>query len=173
MSSINIQTDKPIDEKEDEIFKSLSHDIRRKIIKVLGTNNSMSFTQIKNGIGNIDSPTLSYHLKSLKLLIDQEEQHYKLTEIGTAALNLIGKIDQSAKLKKFKRHFLYANIATIACWTSMQIIVSYLIGAQLSRTDAITMVILFQVFAQLNYQIVFQLWGRSWAEKKVKKQKEG
>jgi len=166
LSSNTNQIDKTYDDKEDEIFKSLSHNIRRKIVKSLGENEVLSFTQIKNSIGEIDSPTLSYHLKSLKMLVDQNESLYKLTDIGLAAVSLMDKIDQSDRLKNSKKKFLYANIATVACWTTMQIIVGNTIMPDLSRDNIILLTVLFQVFAQLNYQIAFSLWGRSWYKKK-------
>jgi len=49
--------------KEDEIFKLLTHQKRRNIIKVLGERD-LTFSQIKRNL-EIDSPTHSYHLKSM------------------------------------------------------------------------------------------------------------
>jgi len=49
---------------EDALFKSLDHQVRRDIIKYLGQN-PLSFTEIINNLESVDSPTLSYHLKSL------------------------------------------------------------------------------------------------------------
>lgn len=66
---------------EDELFKTLTHQIRRDIIKILGES-ELTFTQIKNQLGSIDSPTLSYHLKNLNPLITQVANKYKLSEIG-------------------------------------------------------------------------------------------
>ncbi|MFX1286916.1 MAG: winged helix-turn-helix domain-containing protein, partial [Promethearchaeota archaeon] len=61
---------------EDAIFKSLSHEIRRNIIRHIGDKKESTFSDIKNNIMSIDSPTLSYHLKSLIPLITQEEGKY-------------------------------------------------------------------------------------------------
>src|SRR4030042_6639198 len=90
---------------EAEIFKSLAHEMRRNVIKALGKKNQSSFTDIKTEIGNIDSPTLSYHLKSLKPLIEQKSGQYILTEIGSIALLLMNRIDQSHTINKAKRQF--------------------------------------------------------------------
>ena len=79
---------------EDEIFKSLSHQVRRDIIKFLGEN-PLSFTEINKNLEPIDSPTLSYHLKSLQLLLIQKMNRYELSEIGEAAFNLLSKTDES------------------------------------------------------------------------------
>jgi DNA-binding transcriptional ArsR family regulator len=85
---------------EDEIFKSLGHATRRQIIKAVGLNGSLSFSEILKNIGEIDSPSLSYHLKSIKVLLDQKDGKYKLTKIGNSAYNLLEKTDQSGRLKK-------------------------------------------------------------------------
>jgi DNA-binding transcriptional ArsR family regulator len=50
--------------KEDEIFKLLTHQTRRNIIKVLGERD-LTFSQIQKKL-EIDSPTLSYHLKTMR-----------------------------------------------------------------------------------------------------------
>ena len=52
---------------EEELIKSLSHKIRRDIIKFIGDGGELTFTEIKNFIESIDSPSLSYHLKSLQM----------------------------------------------------------------------------------------------------------
>ena len=87
---------------EDEIFKSLNHPIRRNIIKVLGINKSLSFSQILNSMENIDSPSLSYHLKSLRSSIKQNKTGYNLTKIGKSAYKLVTSIDNPHQLRKFR-----------------------------------------------------------------------
>jgi len=82
---------------EDEIFKSLSHQVRRNIIKILGENR-LSFTEIINNLEPVDSPTLSYHLKSLQPLLQQKTNKYELSEIGEAAFNLLSKTDESIRI---------------------------------------------------------------------------
>ena len=54
---------------EDEIFKSLAHKLRRKIIKEIGNSKKLLFSEIRKRLKPIDSPTLSYHLKSLETLL--------------------------------------------------------------------------------------------------------
>ena len=115
MSNNNKSTDeKPISE-EDEIFKLLTHETRRNIIKALGERD-LTFTQIKNILG-IDSPTLSYHLKNMKPFVIQKKTKYSFSEIGRAALYLLTKTDQSIKMSRYKRYLCYISIGIIMPFT--------------------------------------------------------
>lgn len=157
---------------ENEIFKSLSHEIRRKIITLLGEQKKMSFTDLKNGLGaNIDSPTLAYHLKSLKVLIDQKENNYYLTDIGDAALILINKIDQSERFNKGKKKIMYANIVTTICWIFTQVSVSNIISPYVDNSVLIPVILILNIVPQINYLVIWNLWGRTYMKKRVKKQK--
>ena len=153
---------------EGEIFKSLSHEIRRNIIKALGKNQEMSFSELNSAIGAVDSPTMSYHLKSLKFLVDQKTSHYHLTEIGHAALSLMEKIDEKNILKETKRQFntyvVWANILTILCWTVIGIIIPILVGPYIPVSLRITVTVLLNVFTQINS---FLIWF-PWTKKQIK-----
>jgi DNA-binding transcriptional ArsR family regulator len=151
---------------EDEIFKSLSHQIRRNIIRVLGNQQSLTFTEIRDAISGIDSPSLSYHLKSLKSIIDQDGNRYKLTDIGLTALLLISRIDDSESLKNSTRKFKLANIITICCWTIVQFAVPFSISHFPVEQVLVPLAVLLQVVPQVNYFIIWQLWGRSWTKTK-------
>jgi len=109
----------PISE-EDEIFKLLTHQTRRNIIKALGERD-LTFSQIKRNL-NIDSPTLSYHLKSMNPFVIQKKSKYSFSEIGRAALFLLTKTDQSIKMSRYKRYFLYVYLVSYACWVIIGII---------------------------------------------------
>ncbi|MFX1268911.1 MAG: winged helix-turn-helix domain-containing protein [Promethearchaeota archaeon] len=114
MSKNNKSTEElPLSE-EDEIFKLLTHQTRRNIIKILGERN-LSFSQIKNTL-DIDSPTLSYHLKSMKPFVIQKKSKYSFSEIGKAALYLLTKTDQSITMSKYKRYFWYIYFVTWICY---------------------------------------------------------
>lgn len=157
---------------EDEIFKSLSHRTRRAIIKLLGEHNSLSFTEIKTALGNIDSPSLSYHLKSLEVLLKQEKNLYGLTEIGVAALNLMDHIDQSDRLRNSKRKFVIANIVTIVCWTIILFFIPFFIATSLDVRTRIVISIVLNGVAQINFQIIWNLWAASWKPPKIKSKKK-
>jgi len=107
--------------KEDEIFKILTHDTRRNIIKVL-SDKDLTFSEIKRGLEPIDSPTLSYHLKSMKQFIIQKNSKYSFSDIGRAALFLLTKTDQSIKMSRYKRNFVYAYVITLLCWVTAEIL---------------------------------------------------
>jgi hypothetical protein len=101
---------------EDAIYKSLTHQIRRQIIKLFGEDSTFAFSDIKKKLDPIDSSMLAYHLKSLQTIIIQEEGKYKLSKIGIAALNLISNVDQTTYIKWYQRKFWLAHIITIICW---------------------------------------------------------
>ncbi|NHJ19570.1 MAG: ArsR family transcriptional regulator [Candidatus Lokiarchaeota archaeon] len=100
--------------KEDEIFKLLTHPTRRNIIKALGERD-LTFSEIQKNL-EIDSPTLSYHLKSMNAFVIQKKSKYSFSEIGRAALFLLTKTDQSIKMSRYRRYFLYVYIVSYACW---------------------------------------------------------
>jgi DNA-binding HxlR family transcriptional regulator len=76
---------------EESIFKTLSNQIRRDILRVIGEQKQMSFTQIKNSLKIDDSASLSYHLNTLQPLIAQKSGKYTLSELGQNAYSLINK----------------------------------------------------------------------------------
>lgn len=150
---------------EGEIFKSLSHEIRRNIIKTLGEKKELSFSELNSAIGAVDSPTMSYHLKSLKYLVDQKSSQYRLTDIGQAALSLMSRIDQSNALKATKRQFgsylKWANLLTIVCWTVIGIIIPLMISPYVPESLRTTVVILLNVFTQINSFIIWFPWTKN------------
>lgn len=107
--------------KEDEIFKILTHGTRRNIIKVLG-DKDLTFSEIKRGLEPIDSSSLSYHIKSMKQFIIQKNSKYSFSDIGRAALFLLTKTDQSIKMSRHKRNFVYAYVITLLCWVAAEIL---------------------------------------------------
>lgn len=141
---------------EDEIFKSLSHQIRRTIIKILGEK-ALSFTEIKNNLERMDSPTLSYHLRSLQPLLVQESNKYKLSKIGEAAVNLLSKTDQSVRLSISKKKFLYAYCITVICWVSASTIIPLIIASNLGPWTTISIQIVIITISSINYIIVWRL----------------
>ena len=141
-------------ELEDDIFKSLGHRIRRDIIKTIGME-QLTFSGIKKQIDPIDSPTLSYHLKSLQPLLEQKESNYKLSEIGKAAYRLLQKTDQSHRIDKGRKKFSYAYFATVICWICASSILPVVV---FSEMDFYLRVFLFHVIINAisltNYIIV-------------------
>jgi DNA-binding transcriptional ArsR family regulator len=54
---------------EEQLFKSLNNEHRRRIIRAIGERQEVMFTEIMHAIGSDDSPSLSYHLNTLEPLV--------------------------------------------------------------------------------------------------------
>ena len=61
---------------EDDVFKTLGHQIRRDIIRVIGDNKGFRFSEILAATRIEESASLSYHLNSLGPLIDHKDGLY-------------------------------------------------------------------------------------------------
>jgi DNA-binding transcriptional ArsR family regulator len=126
-----IEQDVPVN--EEEIFKTLNHKARRDIIKFIGKERAASFSSIKKAIGEIESPALAYHLKSLSPLLVQKEGSYALSGLGIAAYKLLVHTSDAARVAVGKRRFLYAYIITVACWIVAETAIPFFV-----KTDPIS-----------------------------------
>jgi len=145
--------------KEEEIFKLLTHQTRRNIIKVLGERD-LTFSQIKKNL-EIDSPTLSYHLKSMNEFVVQKKSKYTFSEIGRAALFLLTKTDQSIKMSKYKRNFRFVYYLTYICWVLMGIFTPIIIKNSASIDLSIFIFeIVLNVIAVINMSVIGFLKSR-------------
>ena len=147
----------PISE-EDEIFKLLTHPTRRNIIKALGERD-LTFSQIQKNL-NIDSPTLSYHLKSMNPFVVQKKSKYTFSEIGRAALYLLTKTDQSIKMSRYKRYFLYIYLVSYACWVITGAITPFIILFYSIDLSIIIFEIALNVIAVVNMSVIGFLKSR-------------
>lgn len=155
MNSNSLESKEIID--EEEIFKSLSHRIRRDIIKLIGVQSS-KFSEIQNSLKEIDSPTLSYHLKSLQPLLNQEDNEYNLSEIGESAFRLLSKTDQSVRISKYKKKFLYAYYITVICWITAMSVIPFIIHAEIDVGFTTLLVqIVINIISTTNYIIIWRL----------------
>jgi hypothetical protein len=97
---------------EHQVFKSLSHQVRRDIVRFVGERTKASFSEIRNSLGIEDSSMLSYHLNGLRALLNQPESDYVLSELGKHAYRLIlgtTSVGTEARLKKTIRYAIVAN----------------------------------------------------------------
>ncbi len=101
---------------EEEVFKALDHQMRRDILRYVGEAKSVSFTEIMNNVKVPDSPTLSYHLKTLSPFVEQGEGRYMLTMMGRDAYNLLLKTSSYNRLALFWRNKRNATIGTSLLW---------------------------------------------------------
>ena len=143
---------------DDDIFKSLSHSIRRDIIKAIGIDKGLPFSGIKKQIDPIESPALSYHLKSLQPLLELKENKYKLSEIGKAAFFLLEKMDQSDRLKKRKKWIVYVFIATEILWgLAMSFLPLIIFGISVPWIRNLLVNVILILFRVINYIIFWIL----------------
>jgi DNA-binding transcriptional ArsR family regulator len=77
---------------EEEIFKTLSHQLRRDILRYIGEKKEAKFTEIKSATGIEESASLSYHLKELSPLLKHEEDIYSLSDLGEDIYSLMNKL---------------------------------------------------------------------------------
>ena len=144
---------------EDEIFKLLTHQTRRNIIKILGERD-LTFSQIQMDL-KIDSPILSYHLKSMKKFVIQKKTKYSLSEIGRAALILLTKTDQSMRMSKYKRYFWYLYTISFICWVATGSLVPLAILNSTSNFHSIfIMEIAINVIGTINMSVIGFLKSR-------------
>ena len=76
---------------EETVFKTLSNQKRRDILRFIRERREATFTEIRNSIEIDDTSALSYHLNALGCLIVQEGGKYSLSELGQDACSLIYK----------------------------------------------------------------------------------
>ena len=76
---------------EESIFKTLSNQKRRDILRFIGERKQATFTEIKKATEIEDSSSVSYHLNNLQNLISQQSEKYSLSNLGQEAYNLIVK----------------------------------------------------------------------------------
>ncbi|MCS7364169.1 MAG: helix-turn-helix domain-containing protein [archaeon GB-1867-035] len=82
------------------IFRALSHPIRRKILKLIATYETISFKDLMNELEIKDGSTLNYHLKEMELLLDKDASLYRLSRLGMLAF----KICEEFKDKLIEMH---------------------------------------------------------------------
>jgi uncharacterized RDD family membrane protein YckC len=75
-----------------DFFKTLSHPVRREMIRLLYERIELSYTELLNEL-KIDEGQLNFHLRAMKVLLDHSgDGRYKLNNIGKAAYHMIKDI---------------------------------------------------------------------------------
>ena len=81
------------EENVSKLLRILSHKIRRGILIILLEKKEQSFSELMN-ILEIDTGTMSFHLRNLKQFIEQTTtRKYKLNRFGQNALNIVKDIE--------------------------------------------------------------------------------
>ncbi len=82
--------------REDELGKiltALSHPLRRRIVKILATRNTMGYAEMLRELG-VESSMLSFHLKKLQDLVEKtSDGEYRLTAQGRKAYRVLVLIE--------------------------------------------------------------------------------
>ena len=107
----------PLDITEEKFYVALGHDIRRKILKIIGDNGFSSFSVFKKQIQS-STGTIYHHLDVMKeLIIQDEKKKYHLTPLGEHAyqflsnniesIEIVSKQDEKTKFNKENRLYDY------------------------------------------------------------------
>jgi DNA-binding transcriptional ArsR family regulator len=109
---------------EESIFKTLSHQKRRDILRVIGERKGVTFTEIKNAVNTEDSPALNYHINALNWLILQKDGKYHLSALGQDAYNLISKTAactmSNSLVSRLRKELFVVIVANAALWAAAQ-----------------------------------------------------
>ena len=106
---------------EVQVFKSLSHQIRRDIIRFVGEKGRVTFTEVKNALKISDSSSLSYHLSGLAPLLAQEDSFYLLNDLGKHAYRLILGTTSVGSESRLRRGLRYAIVANALLWAAANV----------------------------------------------------
>ena len=149
---------------EESIFKTLNHQTRRDILRVIGEMKEATFTEIKTAVKAEDSPSLSYHLNALNGLIIQKEGRYKLSELGEDTYALICKVNTTSEstsiLSSFRKTVPIVIIANAILWAAALLITGQLEG-RLSHNTIFTFSALWLVSNGILYSLLTKLKGQN------------
>ena len=122
----------PDESLEESIFKTLSHQTRRDILRVVGEEKQASFTQIKNSLKIEDSASLSYHLNTLQPLVTQKDGKYSLSMLGQDAYTLISKTaaytESNSTVNFLRSKFPLVIVANAVLWALALLLTTYVEG---------------------------------------------
>jgi hypothetical protein len=111
---------------EEEVFKALDHQKRRDILRNIGEKEGVTFTEIMDAGKIPDSPTLSYHLRSLAPFVEQKHGGYRLTPMGKDAYSLLLRSTAYDKLAMFQKKRYEATLANLVLWVAAIAAAAYL-----------------------------------------------
>jgi hypothetical protein len=115
---MSVRGSREMDNLEEEVFKALDHQIRRNVLRYIGEQKQASFTEILNTVNIPDSPTLSYHLKTLSPFLLQKEGGYTLSTLGKAAYDLLLRTSSYSRVGLFVRNKNITIWSHIVLWIS-------------------------------------------------------
>lgn len=101
------------------INRILANPTRRTILELLRQNMEMSYVEIRQTLGSINTGRLNYHLRILGDLISKNPVtgKYILTEAGSAAINMNAPLSLNAKARVGRAKALYIVIVLMMPFT--------------------------------------------------------
>jgi len=111
---------------EEEVFKALDHQKRRDIVRSIGEKEGATFTEIMNAGKIPDSPTLSYHLRSLAPFVEQRHGGYRLTPMGKDAYSLLLRSTEYDRVAIFQKKRYEATLCNLVLWAACIAAAAYL-----------------------------------------------
>ena len=137
---------------EEEVFKALDHQTRRDILRYIGERRGITFTEIMKAGKIPNTPTLSYHLKTLSPFIEQRNGKYYLTPIGKDAYNLLLRTTTYNKLALFQKNKYEATVGNTILWITAIAAAVYL------EADTVLTTIFLPGLAAVSLTITYQLF---------------
>jgi len=141
-----------IENLEEAVFKALDHQKRRDILRYTGEVGSATFTELKNNVDFPDSPSLSYHLKSLEPFLEQREARYSLSNLGKSAYNLLlrtGSYSRAVLHYSKKKGTIIGHIVLwLAAWGAAIVL----------ETDSFFYTIIIPVLAGTSLTVIYALF---------------
>lgn len=114
--------DNHVENLEERVFKSLSNEKRREIIRYLGESHSARFNELKRDLEFEDGASLTYHLNSLEPLLTQKREGYQLSPAGRDAYSLMRRItsvsEATAALLSARRETAALIIVNAVLWAA-------------------------------------------------------
>lgn len=136
---------------EQEVFKALDHQMRRDILRYVGEGKNLTFTDILNATGT-DSPTLSYHLRSLAPFIEQRDGKYGLTSIGKAAYTLLLRTASYNMVALLHKKKYEATVGNSILW------VAAIAASVVLKVDTTLTAVILPILAGVSLYITYQLF---------------
>jgi len=137
---------------EQDVFKALDHQKRRDILRYIGENKGVTFTEILNASKIPDSPILSYHLKSLAPFVEQKNGRYRLSPLGKDAYNLLLRTTTYNKLALLQKNKFEVTIGNSFIWGAA------ILAAAVLRTDVILHSVILPVLAAISLSMTYELF---------------
>lgn len=90
------------EEELSRIFKALSHEVRRRVVLILGERGPLPYVELMKYVGIEDSGHFAFHLRSLQGLIEKDEKGlYRLSQLGWKVYRILKDLysgeDEKAK----------------------------------------------------------------------------